>query len=135
MNMAIVNSPKTLDDLCIELDALKGQIAARQKLVAELEQEIAAKVGVKDEGAFSVKCDGYKVTTEQRINRTVNADMARDVASRLPQDIADSVFAWKPSLSLRVYKDLEKYQPDTFREVSRAVTAKPGKVSVKLEAL
>lgn len=125
----------TLDELAASLMHRKERIKALQAEAAEIEAEIAAKVGTKDEGSFSVKCDGYKVTTSQPINRTVNAEMARDLYHRLPKEIAEAVFTWKPSLSLSIYRDLEKFQPDTFREVSRAVTAKPGKVSVKVEPL
>ena len=75
------------------------------------------------------------MTTTQPVNYSVNADAARQVMQSLPRDIADGIFNWKPTLSRKLYNDLGKYQPDTFRMIAPAVTSKPGKPSVKVEAL
>lgn len=125
----------TLDQLCAVLAVEKARLAKCQQNVREAEEAIVAVVGAKDEGSFSIDCDGYKVTTTQPVRRVVDTELAKDLQGELPPDIYASLFDWKPSLSVRVYKDLEKYQPDWFAKISRAVTSKPGKVSVKVEDL
>ena len=125
----------TLDQLCGVLEFHKAQLKMVQGHIHKAEQAIIDAVGVREEGSFSVNCDAYKVTTTQPVSRSVNADLAKDLMLELPKDIADAIFTWKPSLSVRVYKELEKYQATTFAQISRAITSKPGKVSVKVESL
>lgn len=127
------NNEPTLDQLCAILVAEKARLAIQQRNVREAEDALIAHVGSRDEGSFSVTSERYKVTTTQPVRRTVEPKLARDVMRELPADIADAIFTWKPELSLRVYRELEKYRPELHDAVSRAVTSKPGKVSVKVE--
>jgi len=128
------NAPD-LDALAATLLAAKAEAEEARRKVLEAEQAIVAAVGAKDEGSFSVECDGYKVTTTQPVTRSVNREQARIVASELPADIAAAIFDWKPSLNVKLFKELERHQPQHFRLVARAVTSKPGKVSVKVADL
>lgn len=130
---AVPTDRPTLDQLCAILAVEKAKLARQQRNVREAEEAIIKVVGAKDEGSFTVHCDNYKVTTTQPVNRVVDPILAQNAMKQLPKDIADSVFTWKPQLSARVYKDIQKYQPQWFDAVSRAVTSKPGKISVKLE--
>ena len=130
-----INELPNINALAAVLAGEKARLHQAQENVRIAEQALAAAVGVKDEGSFTVALEHYKVTTTQPVRRTITADGARELQQQLPRDLADAIVDWKPTLSTKVYKDLEKYQPDTFRHVSRFVTSKPGKVSVKLELL
>jgi hypothetical protein len=89
-------------------------------------------VGLKEEGSFGVEGDDYKITTTQPLTRTVDAKLAQDIYRQLPKDLADGIFTWKPSLNLRLYRELSKYQPDYHAAISRAIVTKPGKPQVKV---
>ncbi|MEO0437914.1 MAG: hypothetical protein AAF098_13495 [Pseudomonadota bacterium] len=132
---ALATNTPSLDDLCAHLINEKTKLENIQSNVRAAEKAIIAMVGTRTEGSFSVECDHFKVTTTQPIRRTVDKKLAQDLHQSLPKDIAESIFDWKLSLSTKVYKDLEKYQPQTHAAIARAVTAKPGKVSVRVEAL
>lgn len=135
MHLAHSHDAPTLDDLCKALIEAKAAAYQANASVLTIEKKIVELVGSRDEGSFSVECDGYKITTTQPIRRTVDADKARAISAMLPRDIADTVFRWKPELNTSVYKNLREFQPTTFDQVCEAVTAKPGKVSLKVEAL
>lgn len=126
----------TVDDLAAEYLAAKQAVHDAQTVLHDIEKRIVYAVGVKDEGSFSVKGDTHKVTTTQPVTRRFTDEkLARDLWQKLPKDIAEALIQWKPSLSVRVYKELEKYQPETFKEISRVVVSKPGKPSVKVEVI
>jgi len=127
---------ETLDSLASEHIAAKKALAQAQSDLDAVNQRIADAVGAKPEGAFSVEGDHYKITTTQPVaRRFADEKLARDLWMSLPKDTAEALIQWKPSLSVKVYKELEKYQPETFAKISRVVTSKPGKTAVKVEVL
>lgn len=130
---AVPTKEPTLNQLCAILLAEKAKLAAVQRNVREAEEAVVCHVGAKEEGSFTVHSDRYKVTTTQPVNRKVEPHLAKQLYGRIPQDIYDGLFDWKPSLSVKLYKELEKHQPEMFDVVSEAVISKPGKVSVKVE--
>lgn len=132
MNQPATIQTASLDALCAQLVQAKAAADAARRTVLDLEESIVALVGAKDEGSFSVECDSFKVTTTQPITRTVDKMLARDVFQKLPTDLANGIFDWKPSLNLKLFRELEKYQPEYHKVVAQAVTSKPGKVAVKV---
>jgi len=126
----------TVDDLATEYLHAKKAVQSAQQRLDDIAGQIVSVVGVKDEGSFSVKGDAHKITTSQTVTRRFTDEkLARDLWMSLPKDTAEALIQWKPALSVKVYKDLEKYQPETFEKISRVVTSKPGKPSVKVEVL
>jgi len=128
-----ITQPATLDAMCASLLEAKAQAEQARRQVLDIEEAIAQAVGTKDEGSFSVDCDAFKVTTTQPVTRSVNKELALDVMKKLPADLAHSIFDWKPSLNVRVFKDLQRYQPAHYATITPAVTSKPGKVAVKVQ--
>jgi hypothetical protein len=122
----------TLDDLAAEHLAAKQAVAEANARLQAINDRIVEIVGTKDEGSFSIEGGAYKITTTQPLTRSVNKTTAQDVYRQLPQDLANGVFDWKPSLNLKLYRELEKYQPDYHALISKAVTTKPGKPQVKV---
>jgi hypothetical protein len=125
----------TLDDLAAEHLLARETLAAAQEQLNRINERIIAAVGVKDEGSFSVEGDFHKVTTTQPLTRTVDPKLAQDIYRALPKDLADGIFTWKPSLNLKLYRELAKYQPDYHAAISKAIVTKPGKPQVKVAVL
>jgi len=132
--LTVVSSEKqpTLDELAAAHLEAKENLAAAQAKLNAINEQIVQVVGTKDEGSFSVDGDSYKITTTQPITRSVDSKLAKDVYAKLPRDIADGIFSWKPSLNLKLFRELEKYQPEHFKAVARSVTSKPGKPQIKV---
>lgn len=132
--LTVVSSEKqpTLDELAAAHLEAKENLAAAQAKLNAINEQIVQVVGTKDEGSFSVDGDSYKITTTQPITRSVDSKLAKDVYAALPRDIADGIFTWKPSLNLKLYRELEKYQPEHFKAVAQSVTSKPGKTQIKV---
>jgi hypothetical protein len=134
MNAPATNTV-TLDELAEAHAEAKAEVAAAQAKLDQINSAICKIVGTKDEGSFSVDGDSYRITTTQPITRSVDSKLAKDVYAALPRDIADGIFSWKPSLNLKLYRELEKYQPEHFKTVARSITSKPGKPQIKVSAL
>jgi len=123
---------ETLDQLAVEhLEAKKAVAEAKARLQA-VDDRIVEIVGLKDEGSFSLEVDFHKITTTQPLTRSVNKTTAQEIYRQLPRDLADGIFDWKPSLNLKLFRQLAKYQPDYHALISKAVTTKLGKPQVKV---
>lgn len=130
----VVPTP-TLDDLAANYLATKENLKRAQEAVDKAAKAVIDAVGLEQEGSFSVQCDHYKVTTTQPINRSVNKSLAVDLRREIPEDIWEAMFEFKPSLNVRLFKDCKELRPEVFNLVQRAVTSKPGKPQLKIEAL
>lgn len=132
----VPNKPDpTLDELAeMHLQAKRMLDSAKAHLDL-INEKIVQVVGTKDEGAFSLEGDFHKITTTQPLTRSVDAKLAKDIYQQLPRDLADGIFTWKPSLNLKLYRELAKYQPDYHALISKAVTTKPGKPAVAVKVV
>lgn len=124
-----------LDTLATQHLEAKAAVAKAQATLNAINEEIIASIGTKDEGSFSIDCDGFKITTTQSLTRSVDPQLAKDVYMKLPRDIADGIFNWKPSLNLKLYRELDKYQPAHYATIGKAITTKAGKPTVTVKPL
>lgn len=112
------------------LEAKAREEKAREDRIAA-EEQIVSQLGCKEEGSQSHKLDGYKVTVTGKINRTLDAAAWDSVADKVPANL--SPVKYKPSLDTRGLKYLQQNEPDIYRIVAEAITAKPGKPAIKVE--
>ncbi len=133
--LTAVESPSDLDSLAEGLIRAKRVLALAQEEVRKAETAIVNVVGAETEGSFTVRCDGFKITTTQPVTRTVNKVTALAISRELPPDIFEAMFDFKPSLNVRLFKECEHLRPEIYSQVAKAVTSKPGKIAVKVEAL
>lgn len=131
---AVPNEPN-LDTLASILITAKIAAKHAQEEVLKAEEAIIRAVGAKDEGSFTVRCDHYKVTTTQPVRRTLNESTIRAIRREIPEDIFEAMFDYKPSLNVRLFKECQELRPEVYNLVAKAVTSKPGKISVKVEDL
>ena len=110
-----------------ELHAKEARLAIEEKLVALVEK--------KEEGTISKKGDYYKLSVTFGIDRKVDPEIAMSLADEMDREQYNRVFKWKPEISITELKHLRDNKPEVFRHVSRALTAKPTKPSVKVEEI
>lgn len=125
--------PDQLDQLAFQLtQAATEEKAARERRVA-LEEQIDTIMGHKEEGAFSLETDYYKLTTTGRITRTIDEKVLSAIRDEIPNAIFERLIKWKPSLVLKEMHYIQRNEPDLYEALSQAITAKPAKTSVKVE--
>lgn len=116
----------------------RAKIASIEALQREerLKREILDLVGYHEERAHSVVInDRWKVTTQGRINRTIDTRQWESVEQKIPEGIAKRVVKLKPSLNLRELRFIQNNEPELYRIIATAITAKPGKPSLTVEEL
>jgi len=99
----------------------------------KIEAEIVAAFEAKDEGAITHKTENYKVTLNQPITRSVDANAWDMVKHRLPENMHP--VSMVPKADAKGMKYLAQNEPTLWASVAEAFTTKPGKVGVKVEKL
>jgi len=124
------------------LQTYRRWIEITETLAALKEEELALRLALVEayfpnadpEGTATLELqDGWELQLTMRMNRTVaNGKGEADAVMRqLPPEVAEKVFAWKPSLQLRGYR---KLAPDHKALVDSVVTSTPGTPALKLVA-
>lgn len=124
----------SLDDLAAALlEAKKVEAEARDMRIA-IEQQIIETVGVKDEGAFTVKSDRFKVTTTGKLTRKVDWKKYHAVCEvRIPEALRPVRI--KEELDTKLIKHLESNEPELFAVMAECLTTSPAKPAVSVTPL
>lgn len=135
-NLKLVDVPveDRIDALADRIVQLKGEKQDIQNQIDECQDALIEIVGIKDEGSQSFHTDRYLVGTTQGITRTLDRTEVLKLADRLPEDTYKNVFTWKPALDLSNYRALKDMAPNLASMVDDAITSKPSKPAVKVEA-
>ena len=135
-NLKLVDVPveDRIDALADRIVQLKGEKQDIQNQIDECQAALIDIVGIKDEGSQSFHTDRYLVGTTQGFTRTLDRTEVVKLADRLPPDTYKNVFTWKPSLDLANYRALKNMAPNLASMVDEAITSKPSKPAVKVEA-
>ena len=135
-NLKLVDVPveDRIDALADRIVQLKGEKQDIQSQIDECQAALIEIVGIKDEGSQSFHTDRYLVGTTQGITRTLDRTEVLKLADRLPEDTYKNVFTWKPALDLANYRALKDMAPNLASMVDDAITSKPSKPAVKVEA-
>jgi len=135
-NLKLVDVPveDRIDALSDRIVQLKGEKQDIQNQIDECQAALIEIVGIKEEGSQSFHTDRYLVGTTQGITRTLDRTEVLKLADRLPEDTYSNVFTWKPALDLANYRALKDMAPNLASMVDDAITSKPSKAAVKVEA-
>lgn len=96
----------------------------------ELRNEILEELACdKDEGAVSKIVDGMKVTATYKMNRNIDEAVLDSIKKDLSEDEL-SCIKYKPSVIMKVYRDLEDAGESKLLE---AITLKPAQGSVEIK--
>jgi hypothetical protein len=98
-----------------------------------IEDEIKAAIGFDEgrEGNVTLPFHGGRVTVTARLDRKVDAQLARQLAAENHlEDWLDRLFRWKPELEVRVWKKAPEHVTQVF---APAITTKPGRATFSFE--
>jgi hypothetical protein len=131
MNMK--RTTPTLYNLLVEWRVAKQleQEATRRR--RDIEDEIKVFVGFDEgrEGNVTLPFDGGRVTITARLDRKVDAQLARQLATENHlEDWLDRIFRWKPELEVRAWKKAPESVTQVF---APAITTKPGRATFLFE--
>jgi hypothetical protein len=135
-NLKLVDVPveDRIDALADRIVQLKGEKQDIQNQIDECQEALIEIIGIRDEGSQSFHTERYKVGTTQGITRTLDRTEVLKLADRLPEDTYKNVFTWKPTLELSNYRSLQELAPNLAAMVDDAITSRPSKPAVKVEA-
>lgn len=124
-----------IDTAAAALEAAK--IAEARARDARIDAEAALLTLVEDkyEGSVTVRGQQYKATVTFGVNRTVDAAALAAVRDAIPEALFEQAVTYKPALVLAGVRYLQNNEPETYAVLAQAITAKPAKPSVKVEAI
>ena len=116
-----------------ELRHADVEIAKMQKYRADLVDIISKDLECKLGGSKAHTFEGFKATIKRPLNLKIDLDQWEAIKKDLP--VNHRPVKTKTELDITAYNALAKFCKDDYIKVSQAVTATPGKVSVKLEVV
>ena len=124
-----------IDIAAERLVALK--LAENQATAARIEAETAllSLVECPAEGSKTYRGSTYKVTVTGNVHRKVDEAALSAVRERLGEAIFERAFRFKPEVSITGIKYLRDNEPELYLVASQAITATPGKSSVRVEVM
>lgn len=124
-----------IDTLAAELEAAKIAEESAKSARIDAETALVALLGAKDEGAQTHRGNAYKVTVTGVVNRTVDEGALDAVRERVSPEIFAKAFRYKPAVNDSGIRYLRDNEPELYAIVATAITAKPGKPSVRVECV
>jgi len=109
---------------------LKAQRDLLSNQITDVENRIIKHLGSRDEGSKTHNEGNYKVTITAKINRVLDTNLWESVKSALPLHLHP--VKYKPTLDIKGVRYLQENEPDAYKQVAQAITAKPGKLVVKV---
>lgn len=128
-----MENQESLDVLCKQYFYAKQAEADFKKRRIALEEEIARRIATKDEGAEHVQTELFKVTITSKLTRALDEKEWDRIKQNVPDGM--SPVRYKPELDLKKFRAIEAANPALFAMVSRAVSARPAKATVKVEQI
>jgi hypothetical protein len=124
-----------LDSLCLALmRAKEDEERARDARVA-IEAEIVSLVEAKDEGSVTTAGTQFKASVTFGVNRTLDRGALESIRASMPPGLFFKAIDYRPAIDLAGLRYLRNNEPDAYATLSQAITAKPAKPSVRVEAL
>lgn len=124
-----------LDTLCLALMRAKAdEDAAREARIA-IETEIVKCVEPREEGTANTAGTQFKASVTFGINRTVDRAALDAIRDQVPPDLFFRAFEYVPRIDTAGLRYLRNNEPETYAQLAPAITAKPAKPSVRVEAL
>jgi hypothetical protein len=112
-----------------------AKIAEARATAARIDAETAvlAHIASKTEGSVSSRGDGWKATATFTMYRKVDPAALEAVREAMPPALFEQAFRFKPEVSTTGIKYLQNNEPAAYAIAAQAITATPGKPSVRVE--
>lgn len=122
----------TLDQLIAARLTAKRQEEAAIQARREIDEQIATLLRPTDklEGSVSQKIEGYKITVQYGINRSVDTEKLSADWSKIPAS-AQAAFRWKADVAVSELKKLDGVDATV---AAVYITSKPAAPQIKIEA-
>lgn len=117
----------------LQLAKMQEQRAAEARI--EAEKALIALMPSKDEGSVTLSGASYKATIVYGFNRTVDAAALAAVKDNVPPALFEQAIEYKPAINLKGLRFLQSNEPDVYAALAQAITSRPAKPSVKIEAI
>jgi hypothetical protein len=124
----------TLETLADAWAAAKREedLAAKRRI--EIEAEIIARAGERDEGSETHElADGRKLTVTAKITRSIDEDAWRRVMHQVPEQMRPITFVESAKLDTKGLHWLQDNEPAIYAIVAQAVTARKAKSSISVK--
>jgi len=118
----------TLEQLAEQWRNAKHQEEVARERRIEIEADIIAQTGAKEEGSQMHKAGEWKVTVTGKLNRKLDADKWAEIEPSIPEALRP--VSYEPKLDTKGAKYLENNEPDIWRRVAEAIETKPAKPAV-----
>jgi len=131
--MNVKRTTPTLYNLLVEWRVAKQLEQKATHRRREIEDQIKAFIGFDEnrEGNVALPFDGGRVVVTARLDRKVDAQLARQLAAENHlEDWLDRIFRWKPELEVRAWRKAPEHITQIFVP---AITTKPGRATFSLE--
>jgi hypothetical protein len=112
----------------------KSELELAKKAFDDIQKQIIDYCGHKEEGAAKFNTENFTITTTGKLNRSIDESKLAELQNAIPQPLFDRLFNYKPALNLRELRYIEQNEPEYYKTVSKVITTKPGKPSLKIEA-
>jgi hypothetical protein len=124
------STPDLLESACKMWQQAKDAERKATEYRRDLEDKMLSLIGIPEtlDGTESAEAPGgYHIKVVGRINRSVNGDLAQEIAAEhgLTEHLA-TLFRWKPELNMKAWANAS---PDITGPMAAAITAKPGRPS------
>tara|TARA_R110002110_G_scaffold73459_1_gene194906 strand:+ start:624 stop:1040 length:417 start_codon:yes stop_codon:yes gene_type:complete len=112
----------------LELVSQKRQATTQ---LEELDKKLIAIIGFEQEGSRTYDAGAFKVTTQGKLNRTVDEVKWAAIEQQIPEHLRP--VRTKQVVDLKILRALEMAQPELYRWVCEALVTKPAKTSIKVQ--
>ncbi|HEV2607996.1 MAG TPA: hypothetical protein VGT79_08435 [Xanthomonadaceae bacterium] len=124
-----------IDEAAAVYELAKMQHERTAEALSDAHTALVALMPTKDEGAVTVSGESYKVAITYGMNRTVDAAALAAIKDSVPAALFEQAITYKPSIVLAGLRYLSSNEPDAYAALAQAITARPAKPSVKIEAI
>lgn len=124
-----------IDEAAAMYELAKMQHERTAEALSEAHANLVALMPTKDEGSVTIKGESYKVAITYGVNRTVDAAALEAIKSSVPAALFEQAITYKPALVLPGLRYLQSNEPEAYAALAQAITARPAKPSVKIEAV
>lgn len=124
-----------LDKLVADWKQAKADEQAANAQRVDIEARIIALTGKPAEGSLTVKTDTNKITIKQGVTRSLDERAYALIVDQIPERIRPVTWEQKPKVDAAGVRWLQENEPGYFKLLATALTEKPAKPSVSVEAI
>ena len=120
-------------ELVKKLEEFRIKMKTYQTMVNRIEEKLGEIIGYPEEGKKKVMIGDYPIEIERRMNYSIDQEALIDIQKK--GKIKRNLIPVKTSFTLQIgqFKKLRETNPDAYRLLSKAITKKPGKVTINVK--